>query len=163
MTHLSDLIARVEIATGQERGLDALLAVMAGWEWHGDGPIDEFPGWAGHWVPPGHPMNGTFGKRGRGLCDCDTADGGEPPHYTASIDAVFDLVDAILPGAQIEVTNIGYATVRPASGPKFGQSFAASNKTETRPTVPLAALSALLRAYAESGSATARDESGSAQ
>jgi len=95
--------------------------------------------------------------------DGNTADGGEPPHYTASIDAVFDLVDAILPGAQIEVTNIGYATVRPASGPKFGQSFAASNKTETRPTVPLAALSALLRAYAESGSATARDESGSAQ
>lgn len=91
------LIERLERATAPDRGLDALLAVVAGWEWHGDGAVEEYPRWAGHWVEPGDPMNGTFGKRGRGLCDCDTASGVEPPTYTGSIDAALAFIQHTLP------------------------------------------------------------------
>lgn len=103
MGDVTGLVERLEKATGGDRGLDALLAQVAGWEWHGDGPVEEYPMWAGHWVQPGFPMNGTFGVRGKGLCDCNVisethGNDKPPPHYTASLDAALALVERVLPG-----------------------------------------------------------------
>lgn len=110
MGDVTGLVERLEKATGGDRGLDALLAQVAGWEWHGDGPVEEYPLWAGHWVQPGFPMNGTFGIRGKGLCDCNVIDethGNDkpPPAYTASLDAALALVERVLPGWSYGITS----------------------------------------------------------
>jgi hypothetical protein len=96
---LRELRERVEAATGADRGIDGHLAVLAGWEWHGDGSVDEHEEFAGHWVQLGFPTNGSFGKRGPGLCDCHTIDprygnADDAPCYTASLDAAIALVEA---------------------------------------------------------------------
>jgi hypothetical protein len=100
---LAELRERLEKASGPDRALDGLIAVLGGWEWHGDGDAERHSEFAGHWVKPGYPTNGSFGKRGPGLCDCNDIDdvfGNDEdcPRFTASLDAIVSLIERKLPG-----------------------------------------------------------------
>lgn len=115
MSDLRALAERLEKATGADRALDGLLAVLGGWEWHGDGGVERHATCAGHWVSPESPTNGSFGKRGPGLCDCLTiserfGNTEDAPAYTSSIDAAVALAERVLAGCHWSVTN---AAVRP--------------------------------------------------
>lgn len=98
MSDLHTLAERLETATGPDRALDGLLAVLDGWEWHGDGGVERHGVYAGHWVSPGSPTNGSFGERGPGLCDCVSiseryGNTEDAPSYTASLDAAVALCE----------------------------------------------------------------------
>ena len=97
---LASLEARIAAATGPDREIDALVAVLAGWEWHGDGTAETHGKWAGHWVIPGHLNNGTFTQDR--LCACtdisdDQGNTQTPPRVTESIDAIVALIERTLP------------------------------------------------------------------
>lgn len=141
MGTLSEILERVEAEPDASREIDAELGRWLGWTWASDGygEID------GGWYPP---ENWKGAQRGVGRA-------AERfyvlPQWTASVDAVLDLADRILPGAQLYTSNVGYAWCIPVDGPQQGVKYDASSKTERRQSAALTALGALLRARIAQG------------
>ena len=151
MTPLTDLIARVEAASGPDRALDGRVAWATGWRFNGfsrftddrdieeaidRADFDDWPMMAGHWRQPGGDFcRGNF----------DMAKWPDPPRYTASIDAVVALIRREMPGASygFSTNRNGFLafvewSVEPASWLHVWQ-----------PTEALALLLAFLRAKAQ--------------
>lgn len=127
---LEALLARVEAATGPDRGLDGRIAWALGWRfngfiWKGDpaggpGTITDFDGWpytAGSWKKPGDPSFSGGGD----LSNRERHDGElsgrwtEPPLWTADLNAIVGLIERELPGWGWELTHPtdgGYGSVR---------------------------------------------------
>lgn len=86
MPDIDALIARLEAASGPDRGLDGLIARDAlGWlpyfDLDGDDLLD-WPEIGGHWHKPGNPCDGRHSV---------TNEHADPPAYTASLDAAMSL------------------------------------------------------------------------
>ena len=142
MSDLSELLKRVEAATGPDRELDAHLAVIAGLNmcfcdyeagsYHGDCP------------PPGcgEPL-GLHDERHS--YPVQWQDDERLPAYTASIDAALALVEKVLPGwrRQIFEDRSGGWTARLVSP---SSDVVSTDELKPPPTASLAILAALLRA-----------------
>jgi hypothetical protein len=138
MTSLTELREKVERATGTDREIDALIAVVLdGYfvlpaKFEGDGPRYGYIDTEGAEVIPGHAGDMLVRK------------------YTSSIDAALALAERKLPGwtwsvdihDRVEGNANGWAWARLATP----NSLDFTTHRATAPTPPLAILSALLRA-----------------
>lgn len=174
---LSDLIARVEAATGPDRAIDRALA----YHLEGTGVEKERKLYAeigdAMWVPGADGRSpydkargdvirsewqkGSRGKRGSYMpVRWNSCDGPRPltnsPAFTASLDAALALVERVLPGWEWHVlfcpehcggVGCSYAGLNPETGAQ-GPSIALRGKR-----VPIALLAALLRALQAKASA----------
>lgn len=134
---LSDLIARVEAATGPDRETDGMIWCAANdyqfLEWDGDG------------------------CRYRAVSD-GWFDSHHIPSYTASLDAAIGLVERVLPGWVWNVSSTGTAWLM---DPNNNEEFYDASGCETLPirpkkplTPPIALLLALLRSLQHQGEQT---------
>jgi hypothetical protein len=114
---ITDLIERLEHATGPDRGLDGRIAWALGWRfngfiWDGDpvgGPdtVEDFNEWdqvGGCWIKPGDDKfygDSSLSKHEMREGEMDDR-WANPPCWTASVDASLDLLRDILPGWHVE-------------------------------------------------------------
>jgi hypothetical protein len=99
MSDYSDIIERLGKATGRNRDIDVAIATTT------------TPKSAGSWIDQDHPW-----------CN-DHPEDEEAAEYTASIDAAIALVERMLPGTELEMTNLyGMArvTLHNEQGPFYG-------------------------------------------
>lgn len=136
MTTLTELLARVEAATGPDRELDRLLAKQFGW--HRVEPRNTTSK-KGGWIAPEDFM----GLNSDGSPRLDSLHGttiwSDVPRLTASLDAALALADRVLPGWDIELSRLGGAWRCGLGDPLCGWEWESAS-------APLATLGALIRA-----------------
>lgn len=133
----SDIISRLEKATGPYRELNRQIAKHFGW-------FRVEPRFSrnknGGWIAP-EDFTGTYAD-GSPILDGlhGTTIHGDVPNFTASLDATIALVEKVLPGARIDITKRydgdGYACVWGPNG----------NRSSNAATPAIALLLALFRA-----------------
>ena len=132
----SELLERVQKATGPDRNLDGLIYIETHIPKERAGRIDHEYGVVGWW-PKNEPYQSAI----------------DVPRYTDSVDAALALVERVLPGAYVDLV-----CVMDKPEDKAWSSFVGQNKADAR-TPALAILAALLTALDAAGYAIVRRES----
>ena len=135
MTDLIALAERVEAGTGEDRALDAEVAVIGGWQKRVPTIPDPIVGLEPYWRAPA----------GNGYGDC--------PKFTSSLDAVVSLAEEMLPGWHWKIERFSdgwYVDGRPmlARPPEQRQWDASIHQASTECRARLAAI---LRAMSREG------------
>ncbi|TAA49054.1 hypothetical protein [Shinella sp. JR1-6] len=133
MTDLSSLISRVEKATGPDRELDAMV-----WLEMTPGATRKFTKVKSEtdlWPP--YTIDETRAADGRLII---------VPAYTSSIDAAVALAERVLPGVELEITNL-YGVARVTLHHETGQFYGSSAIN----SLPMALVLATLRALQSKG------------